>query len=207
MRLRGKFIVMLTVAFLIFSGCFKLTGTDTEEAETRIVVRNASITGVRNTSIAGVPEEPFLGLSRVMVTIDRVQFFKHGSIDTEERIIEYIVPEDERQQDLLSAEWFVEDNILPVGKYGQIRLFISEEAGDNYVEKDGVEYDLLYNSGVENTGFRLVSGFEVMEGALTRLTIAFDVKKSIVVKNGPDESTYYLKPAVRLIEENEHMEY
>ena len=87
------------------------------------------------------------------------------------------------------------------GQYAQIRLYLSTTAEDNTIKLlDDTLYNLEINSGIQNNGLKLVSGFAIIEGVETELTIDFDVRKSIVVKNpNATPPIYSLKPTLKLI--------
>jgi len=87
------------------------------------------------------------------------------------------------------------------GEYGQIRLYLSTTSEDNTITLlTDVVHNLDINSGIQNNGLKLVSGFTIKEGVSTELTIDFDVRKSIVVKNpNANPPLYSLKPTIKLI--------
>lgn len=91
----------------------------------------------------------------------------------------------------------LEDQELPAGDYEWIRLTL--DVDNSYVsEDDGSRKTLFIPSGAQ-TGLKLVSGFAVAEGGNNNFTIDFDVRKSIVNPKG-GQADYYLKPALRLVD-------
>lgn len=91
----------------------------------------------------------------------------------------------------------LEDQEFPAGEYEWIRLTL--DVDNSYVsEVDGSEKTLFIPSGAQ-TGLKLVSGFTIAQGGDNNFTIDFDVRKSIVNPQG-GQADYYLKPALRLID-------
>ncbi|MBL3557883.1 MULTISPECIES: DUF4382 domain-containing protein [Marinobacter] len=91
----------------------------------------------------------------------------------------------------------LEDQEFPAGEYEWIRLTLNVD--NSYVsEVDGSEKTLFIPSGAQ-TGLKLVSGFTIAQGGDNNFTIDFDVRKSIVNPQG-GQADYYLKPALRLID-------
>ncbi len=88
---------------------------------------------------------------------------------------------------------------LPPGHVTQLRLSVSD-AGPNYVTTmDGVRHPLTVPSGDES-GIKLVGGFDVPPCALGNVTLDFDGKNSIFVHPiGRDGGVdWMLRPVVRL---------
>lgn len=87
------------------------------------------------------------------------------------------------------------------GKYDQIRLFLSEKKGANTITLKGNSNPIELNltNSILKTGLKVVSGFEIYSGIENKLTIDFDVRKSIVVKKVGNAEKYVLKPTVRLV--------
>lgn len=92
----------------------------------------------------------------------------------------------------------LEDKEVPAGHYNWIRLTLDEDKLKAY--NGDTEYKLVVPSGGQ-TGLKLVNGFTVAEGGGNNFTIDFDVRKSIVEPKGsPQGADYFLKPALRLID-------
>lgn len=84
------------------------------------------------------------------------------------------------------------------GDYEWVRLTL--DVDNSYVtEDDGSEKTLFIPSGAQ-TGLKLVSGFTVAQGGENNFTIDFDVRKSIVNPQGNGVADYFLKPALRLVD-------
>ena len=82
------------------------------------------------------------------------------------------------------------DEMLPVGKYTQIRLSIG--TGSNVVI-DGVSHGLDVSSA---TGLKLNHNFDIEEGKLYVLTLDFDAAKSVRPTNN---NQYRLQPVIRVV--------
>lgn len=94
-----------------------------------------------------------------------------------------------------------EDQDFAAGEYEWIRLHISDDPSElNAVDSEG-QHTLFIPSGAQ-TGLKLVSGFTIPAGGSASFTIDFDVRKSIVNPQGsnPNGAKYFLKPALRLID-------
>jgi len=102
---------------------------------------------------------------------------------------------------------------LPIGQYGQLRLFLGELETDengvivsehpypNYVVVEGeTEKPLKVPSGYQ-TGIKILHGFNITAGAAvdaTKIILDFDAKKSVVEANG--DSGWHLKPTIKGLE-------
>ncbi|WP_150912311.1 DUF4382 domain-containing protein [Marinobacter halotolerans] len=94
----------------------------------------------------------------------------------------------------------LEDQELPAGEYEWIRLKLDLDS--SYVFEEGGEQKTLFVPSGAQTGLKLVSGFTVAAGGDENFTIDFDVRKSIVNPQG-GQADYYLKPALRLVDNQE----
>lgn len=93
----------------------------------------------------------------------------------------------------------LEDQELPAGEYQWIRLTLDVDNSFVYkTENPDAPLTLFVPSGAQ-TGLKLVSGFTIAQGGDNNFTIDFDVRKSIVNPQG-GQADYYLKPALRLID-------
>jgi hypothetical protein len=106
------------------------------------------------------------------------------------------------QQDGNSAA-LIENEQIEAGEYDQIRLGVDlDGVRDTYIvltddNNNTIERELSVPSGAQ-TGLKLVSGFTVEDGGSLDLTIDFDLRKSIV-RSGNNNDNFKLKPALRLI--------
>jgi hypothetical protein len=95
----------------------------------------------------------------------------------------------------------LEDKDLDAGDYTWIRLLVNATSGelDSFIElKTGAQHSLVIPSG-EETGLKLVRGFEVPDNGSADLTIDFDLRKSIYMPES-DADDYVLKPSLRIVE-------
>ncbi len=95
---------------------------------------------------------------------------------------------------------------LPAGQYSWIRLMVNAEADgilDSYIEFPGpLQYELRVPSGSQ-TGLKINTGFEILEGDTNDYTIDFDLRKSVHQpkgQTGPSgDPVYWLRPTLRLM--------
>jgi len=99
---------------------------------------------------------------------------------------------------------------IPAGDYEWVRLKVNADpnvGGDSYVvlKASGGQCEVRIPSGAE-TGLKLVRGFTVAVGAITDVTIDFDLRKSLVEPPGQattvgtcDNQAYLLKPVLRMV--------
>ena len=89
----------------------------------------------------------------------------------------------------------VSSELLPSGKYTQLRVFLKEDQATIVV--DGATHPLALDiPSVEQTGIKLIHPFEITSGYVTELTLDFDADKSII-KTGNDG--YKLIPVIGII--------
>jgi hypothetical protein len=98
---------------------------------------------------------------------------------------------------------------VPAGEYQWMRLKVNADpgvGGDSYITVNGAQCEMRIPSGDE-TGLKLIRGFTVGVGAITDLTIDFDLRKSVVRPPGQhtvvetcDGQAYFLKPVLRLVD-------
>jgi len=85
------------------------------------------------------------------------------------------------------------DEFFEVGKYTQLRLFISEVS---VLVEGGASEEPVEIPSVYQTGIKLIHPFEIVDGEETVLTIDFDAEKSIV-KTG--NGSYKLQPVIKIV--------
>lgn len=91
---------------------------------------------------------------------------------------------------------------LPAGRYEWIRLEVltsRTSTDDSFIVINDVPRPLWVPSG-EQSGLKLVQGFTVPAGGIASFTIDFDLRKSITNPQGPFLDTYFLRPALRLVD-------
>lgn len=161
-------------------------GSDSEEA-----------TGTASLSLTDAPTGEF---SKVVITFTGV-ILKPADGEA----IEFVFDQP-RELDLLTLQngetaTLLEDEEVTAGEYSWIRLTLDED--NLYVIDDsdgsGGQKTLAVPSGAQ-TGLKLVSGFTVAAGGTHNFTIDFDARKSIVDPQGSGVADYFLKPALRLVD-------
>ncbi len=175
-------VALAAVAALILSACGGSGGGDD--------------TGSLSLSITDAPVD---GAQNVYVQFSSVEVFGSGSGS---QVFNFDPP---KQIDLLalqgSASTALLDNVsLPAGAYQWVRLGV-DTAGDMdtyIVLSDGSTEELTIPSGDE-TGLKLVQGFDVSVTGSSDFTIDFDLRKSVHEMNG----AYELRPALRLLDNSE----
>jgi hypothetical protein len=105
-------------------------------------------------------------------------------------------------------EILLEGEEIPAGEYQWMRLMVDTEPNviDSYIGIGGGQCELQVPSGAE-TGLKINRPFTIGVGAITDLTIDFDLRKSIVEPPGQtsapetcDGQTYFLKPVLRVVD-------
>lgn len=84
------------------------------------------------------------------------------------------------------------------GDYEWVRLTL--DVDNSYVTEEGGAQKTLFIPSGAQTGLKLVSGFTVAQGGENNFTIDFDVRKSIVNPQSGAVADYFLKPALRLVD-------
>lgn len=112
-----------------------------------------------------------------------------------------------RTIDLLALQGSNFDTLLDgqsvtAGRYNQIRLHVEAARNtiDSYIVVNDAQHSLYVPSGAQS-GLKLVSGFDVPVNGSASFTIDFDLRKSVI--NPPSGGDYFLKPALRLVDNSE----
>ena len=126
--------------------------------------------------------------------------------------VDFAAPKDIDLYDLQGPkrELLLTGEAIPAGEYEWMRLKVAVDPTqqDSYVEvSSGQVCEMRIPSGAE-TGLKLIHSFTVGIGAITDLTIDFDLRKSLVQPPGQkaDQTTcdsnqvYLLKPALRVVD-------
>jgi len=100
-----------------------------------------------------------------------------------------------------SSNALLADTTVTAGKYQWVRLNL-DLANSYIVTSGGSQYPLTIPSGSQ-TGLKLVSGFTVAQGGQASYMIDFNLRKSLTMTQTPAGTTYILKPALRLIDEQQ----
>ena len=150
----------------------------------------------------------------INITIYKIQVHLAGDGEEDEgEWIEWIltVPAEYNLIELKDKSILLSEEELALGKYTQIRIFITESYIS--VEKEGetesedikaievlneVDFE-TFDVGIPSvyqTGIKLIHPFEIIEGETTELTIDFNAEKSII-KTG--NGSYKLKPVIKII--------
>lgn len=181
-----KFLVLLLITALF--ACDNLGENNENQGSSNLTV--------------GITDAPIDSADEVNVTFTKIEIAK-GEDDDAEWITYFEGSQSINLLDFQNGAIFNFPQVeLELGEYGQIRLFLSAEDGDNTIVIDEETHNLEYNAGVANTGLKLVGGFSLVNGVDTTLTIDFDARKSIVVKGGQNNPSYNLKPTIKLIQED-----
>ncbi|GAG74514.1 unnamed protein product, partial [marine sediment metagenome] len=91
---------------------------------------------------------------------------------------------------------FLASELLPSGKYTQLRIFLEDQAIIIVNGEEGLEKHDLDIPSVGQTGIKLIHPFEITPGYITELTLDFDAEKSIIKTGNGD---YKLKPVIGII--------
>jgi len=151
----------------------------------------------------GITDAPLAEINKAIVQFSGIEI---QAASGERLTFDFETP---RQIDLLalsggSSEFLLSDQLLPAGHYDWIRLKIEAESDilDSYIElKDGSTRSLKIPSA-NQTGLKLVRGFEIPLGGITDLTIDFDLRKSIHSPSGLNDD-YILRPTLRMVDNAE----
>lgn len=148
------------------------------------------------TASFGVTDAPTVQFSEVIITFTGLSV---KPADGEALVFTFDEP---KTLDLLTLQGgnqapLLEDEELPAGDYEWIRLAL--DVDNSYVSEEGGGRKTLFIPSGAQTGLKLVSGFGIAQGGDHNFTVDFDVRKSIVDPQG-GQADYYLKPALRLID-------
>ena len=221
--MKKYFVILVLLALALFiSGCIGFLTTPGEDSITsgkgrlKIYLTDSSEKYKRSD-----PET----YSAVYITISKIQVHLAGEEgeaegewiewelnENEGKTFDLMVLKEEGLSELLSE---VE---LELGKYTQIRLFVTEaniwieivneESEEKIVSDSDIEKDIIVESSESyeehslnipsnlQTGLKLIHPFEIVDSEETVLTIEFDAEKSII-KTG--NGNYKLKPVIKVI--------
>jgi hypothetical protein len=162
----------------------------------------SSNTGILKLQITDAPAS--LNISKALVTVSNVEVHLAPGSVNESNV------GNESNQDNASTGWFtvVEGPVtydlvaikdvkeflgsknLTVGKYTQVRLSVDKAV----VTIDGVEQDL----SIPSKDIKLISGFDIVAGQTTTITLDFDAAESI---RETGKGSYVMNPTIKIIQE------
>ena len=162
-------------------------------------------TGILNLSITDAPVE---GASKVVVKFTGVDLHHSSGNITH---FDFSPP---KQIDLLAlngggSEVILDNEVLPSGDYQWVRLNVEAvcDTRDSFIEfnNDQTDRHSIWIPSGEQSGLKLVRGFNLPADGVADFTIDFDLRKSVHLPagNGPCADNYKLKPALRLVNNTE----
>lgn len=133
---------------------------------------------------------------QVNVHIVRVEVHRSDEGDTNDSGGWETISEDTMMVDLLTLTGgnalVLADTLLDAGHYTQIRLILGDM---NTVMVDSVLHDLEVPSS-QNTGIKLIHGFDIETDALYQATLDWDADKSV---HQTGNGQYKMKPTIRVV--------
>jgi len=202
--MKKYFIILALLVFTIFlSGCINILPTSGED----------SITPGNGRLKIYLTDTPGDYLE-VNITISKIEAHIAGEEEGDEGI--WVVLKEwpsgeEPTFDLIKLQDVSEllvDGIFEIGKYNQLRIFITKSSikvESEVIEENDKEIDIVNEVPFEifdveipsayQTGIKLIHPFEIIDGITTELTIDFDAEKSII-KTG--NGNYKLKPTIKI---------
>ncbi|OGI15945.1 hypothetical protein A3K63_01145 [Candidatus Micrarchaeota archaeon RBG_16_49_10] len=169
----------------------KITTTTLKKGQVGTTQRKV-VTG-KGTLLMQITDKPVSGnITSVLVTISKVEVHKASENDSVNESGWVTVTEEPKEFDLLKikdVKEFLASKDLSVGKYTQVRLYISNAT----IVTTGGASDLEITS----KSLKLVNEFDIEEGKVTIVTIDFDADKSVV---STGSGRYKLKPTIKILE-------
>ena len=156
-------------------------------------------TGTVNVSLT---DSPALEYEHVFVTVEKVRIHRSATAEDSSSGWTDIVLNPAKRIDLLDLQNGVLAELgqtaLPAGRYEQLRLVLSGANGANAVVLKGTTEEIpLKTPSGQQSGIKLVHGFEVGAGQIVDLVLDFDAARS-VVKAG-SSGNWNLKPVITVI--------
>ncbi len=211
--LRGFFVAFGLVPLLVSCGSLS---SHTQQPNFQALLVAADLTGsslaqgVASLDPLGRPKTDLSQIDRVVVNLEHVELVgAEGRVTSLEPNPELGDSDADGNPDIdlmaLSGRATpIVKGAVPAGTYTQFRLFSPAESGSEaqsvyLVMKSGAKIPLHIPSG-QQTGLKLViqGGFNVQVDAITTLTLAFDLARSLVQTG---HGRYMLKPVVRALGE------
>lgn len=157
---------------------------------------NGGSSGAATSSMTlGVTDTPVDGVQKVNVAFTGVDLMGPNGL------VQHTFS-NEKTVDLLSLQGNASATLLsgvsiPAGNYQWIRFDI-DTANSDVIGQNGGQYPLTIPSGSQ-TGLKLVSGFTAAQGGKLNFMVDFDLRKALTSTTTPSGTSYTLKPALRLI--------
>jgi hypothetical protein len=191
-------VLFLILTVICLSGCFydlviPESDLNSEDTEDGVVPGD------------GDYENIFISISRIeahFVETDEEQLDAEvagGSIKGNWQVIAQWDEGEGFEVDLIELEGksiLLASELLPSGKYTQLRVFLEDQAIIIVNGEEGLEEHDLNIPSVGQTGIKLIHPFEITSDYITELTLNFDVEKSIIKTGNGD---YKLKPVIGII--------
>jgi hypothetical protein len=96
----------------------------------------------------------------------------------------------------------ISNAVIPLGSYDWIRLHVNasnDSINDSYIKLDDGSVQELWIPSGSQTGLKINTGFELIATEELKLMIDFDLRKSVVQRNG----AYTLRPTLRMANLND----
>lgn len=145
-------------------------------------------------------DAPVDDLAEVVITVTGVEL---KPSDDDSITIDFDDPQPIDLLDLQNGdvETLLDEEGVPAASYEWVRLILSQQSSDQYVTgDDGGTYGLVIPSG-DQSGLKVNAGFSVADNKSVSMTLDFDVRKSVVAPT-LNPSTYFLKPVLRLVKDD-----
>jgi hypothetical protein len=205
--MKKNFVVILVLLFImiLISGCMNILPTQEED----LITLGKGRLKIYLTDTPGDYLE-------VNITISKIEAHIAGEDEGAEGywiVLKEWGEGEEPEFDLITLQDVSEllvDGIFEIGKYTQLRIFVTKSfikvEMEETVEENTKEIEVLSEvpfevfdveiPSVYQTGIKLIHPFEIIEGKTTELTMDFDAEKSIV-KTG--KGNYKLKPVIKIV--------
>lgn len=145
-------------------------------------------------------DAPACGYDNVWIRVTKVRAHRDSDADDSSGGWSEIVLDAPRDVDLLALQnGELEDlgqTTLPAGHYTQLRLVLAND-GNEVVLSDTKETKTLTTPSGQQSGLKLIHGFDIEDAATTRLVLDFDACRSIV--QAGTSGKYLLKPVISVI--------
>jgi len=206
-----KYIFSLAMVLILITGVgVGCTSSDNQQSNTD---SNSESTGTLFLNLTDAPVDRE-DISGIYISINKIEVHKStDGEDTWETVKQYD-PEDPENPnpfnllELTNGEFALLGEFeLTAGTYNQIRFILDvQEEGqgppttpNSYVElADGTKESLFVPSGGQS-GYKAVGEFEVPVNGEVKVTVDFDVRKSLHVTGNGNNQKYKLQPTLRLV--------